>query len=39
MQQKKICENIVVALFSAEQENATAEPLSNSAGMDSATAK
>ena len=36
---KKIWENIVVALFSAEQENATAKPLSSSAGMDNATAK
>ena len=35
---KKV-KNIVVALFIAGQENATAKPLSSSAGMDSATAK
>ena len=37
--EKKICQNIVVVLFSAGQENATAKALRSSAGMESATAK
>ena len=37
--EKKIWENIVVALFSAGQENATAKALSSSAGMGRATTK
>ena len=36
---KKIYENIVVALFSAGHENATAKAITSSAGMGSATAK